>query len=192
MVVTGHGLSFAVLAAGGDASTGRACLRDNCGGHSPACDECRSQGGKEAGKGQHFGDVLRGKVCCQRLIWLVKGTVLERMVLFSTEQTSTSTRELDQEATLICTSSWLCMQRTRRSSLGDNGHIWLNISPFGNSPSAQLHVLASLSVPAAVDNDENGGLKSNVMVLFIALATSFVCDKLLWACRLQSSGYLRL
>lgn len=62
----------------------------------------------------------------------------------------------------------------------------------------QLHVLASLSVPAAVDNDENGDLKSTVfveslaMVLFIALATSSVWDKLLWACRLQSSGHLRL
>lgn len=70
--------------------------------------------------------------------------------------------------------------------------LWESTLGAAHGANQQLHVVASLSVPAAVDNDDNGDLKSNVMVLFIALATSFVCDKLLWACRLQSSGYLRL
>lgn len=76
--------------------------------------------------------------------------------------------------------------------------LWESALSAAQGANQQLHGLASRSVPAAVEKGSGGDLKSTVfieslaLVLYVALATSFVWDKSLWACRLQSSRYLRL
>lgn len=77
----------------------RAGIRDHRGGHPLAGEGCRRQGGEEDCKGLHFCDVGEGNVAVEAGLagqtdW--SGT----NALFSTERTSTNTRELGQKATL--------------------------------------------------------------------------------------------